>query len=276
MAQFPWEYHATNGAGMEPRGFDQCTVLIGLGEETPVGLKIEGTYVLRIDPNLKPLSSEAEGRLIGEWGDSLRLPVEGPHSQDHPYITATRRMQITWVGNRKLFPSTYDLMIAASYHADGNAYYLAERAGPDSPYMLWDHVQPPHPMSGRLPDPASFSGHDAERYRYVSIALGTIHAALAMTKCGHADGGMRIYRDLYSVYSAHTSVVVLLISYYGIHLSGDGSIQDKLNRSAEFRAMVAERMLDVVGCYMDATGTTTAADCAGALAARYGPIEPLG
>jgi hypothetical protein len=269
MATFVWEYHATHGTSEEPHGYQACKIYIGFGGEVPVGAEAdEETYQIHIDPACdEALSTGTAGYLQTEWGDVLRLPVDGPYSQDHPYITAARRMRTSWYGNAKLFPSIYDLMIAVSFHTDGNIYRVAERSGIGAPYELIGHPDVPHPMSGVLPSPQTLGARD--RLRLLSILLGSIHMALAMEKSGHLDGKVRIYSNLYSAFSADVSPVVLLISYFGIHCSGDGSVQEKLVRMAEFRYAVADYMRDVVRNLIEITKTPGPAECAAALMAAY-------
>ena len=59
----------------------------------------ENVYIVRIDPNASNVPSDNEGQIRTDWADVLRLPTDGPHSQDHPLIRASRRHKTTWVGN---------------------------------------------------------------------------------------------------------------------------------------------------------------------------------
>ena len=292
MATFPWEYRATNGPGCEPQGFSKFLILIGLGDETPSDFDVESesfmnenVYIVRIDPNASNVPSDNEGQIRTDWADVLRLPTDGPHSQDHPLIRASRRHKTTWVGNVKLFPTVYDLITAASFHSDGSEYYLAERNVVVSEqseqreqrersggYKIIPRANQYHPMSGKLPTSLT----DAERPKVLSIILGTIWLALVLEKCGHSSMQIRIYRNLYSAFSAHTTPVVLLISYFGLILSGDGTVQDKLDRSAEYRNELAIYAMDVLRSYMLETNTANAFDCALKVAEYCGvTIEPL-
>jgi hypothetical protein len=268
MSSFPWEYRATHGTSEEPHGFQACVIYIGFGGEVPIGAEAdEETYQIHIDPACDESASTGSiGYLQTEWGDVLRLPEDGPHSDDHPYIIGSRRMRTMWYGNEKLFPSIYDLMIAASFHADGNNYRLGRRSSNGS-YELVGRPDIPHPMSGILPPPNSLS--QRERHRLLSILLGSIHMALAMERCGHLSGEVRIFQNYYSAFSADVSPLVLLISYFGIHCTGDGSDQEKVVKMAEYRYAVADYMRDVVRNLIETTRTQGPAECAAALAAAY-------
>lgn len=264
MASFPWEYMARMGPASEPRGRSDCVILIGLGAELPTGLNPDPeAYIVRIDPAVPQSIADSGASLQTEWGDALRLPTDGPLTQDHPALRAARRMRCTWVGNAKLFPTVHDLIIAASQHTDASSYYLARRPAPDAPYALVPRETQYHPMSGRLPPPSERSP------RLCSILLSALWLAHAVQKCGMDKGARRIYPNLYSAYSTHTSAAILLISYHGLYFTGDGTVQDKFCAFAEYRAEFATRAIDLATALMLETRTKDLHSCALAIAALF-------
>jgi len=114
-------------------------------------------------------------------------------------------------------------------------------------------------MSGRLPPPGERS------MRLCSIMLGAIWLAVSLRKSGVRDRERRIYPNLYSTYSANTSAAVLLLSYHGLNITGDGTLQDKLDNFSEFRAELALRAENLVEAYMRETRTRNPLDCAEAI-----------
>jgi hypothetical protein len=228
--------------------------------------------------------SEKEVRMISEWGDVLRLPCDGPNSQDKPHIIAIRSMPTTWIGNSKLFPSVFDLMIAASQHSDTSKYYIASKtnvflampsstpAPSSSGWYIHPNTHQYHPMSGLLP-PASAIENSIDRMRLLSIMLMTIKLSMSMTASGYLDGNVKIFANQYSTFSANLSPVILAISYFGLRMSGDGTVQDKLDAYEEYRKHLMIHIMDVVESYRRRLDVPTYIDCANRLAQIFNLIE---
>ena len=266
MATFCWDYIASHGVSEEPRGYQNYVICIGLSNEAVLSMPLaqmssEDVYTIHIDPKLPRTShSPSEGYIGSSWGDILRIPTEGQHAQEHPLLRAARRSQITWIGNVKLFRSIYDLMIAASHHADNSTYHLASRDDAGNYKTIVYDVQY-HPMSGKLPPSIP---EPRDRMRLLSILLGLHWFSIAVTTSGHLTpttiagiaAPCNIMKNLYSVWSANTSCVVLLVSYYGLGISGDGTLQEKLDGSREFRQQVAQYAVDVVNVLGSISGAS--------------------
>ncbi len=303
MANFPWEYAATNGITMQPRGRSSAVVLIGFGGIIPPTIATTITpemFVLHID-KLVPNLYDAEYYVYSEWQDFLRLETTGPNSQDHPYLKSLRKMTVAWYGNAAIFDSTVSLMIAASYYTDGDTFSLygripkkygregssrmtpgelreyvgnpvvasALRMGHDNPelfdFVLVAETPRIHPMSGKLP----IDVHAIDRFATLSVMLEVLWYVGEFEHSGHYVQCPKIYRNLYSVFSANTKSMILMISYWGIYMNGDGTVQDKVNSYAQYRMTIASRYRDLANRWMELTETKTLETCADALLKHF-------
>ena len=245
MLKLPWETNHPRQASFTGR----VVVLIGLGAETVEDSDSESAdHLVRIDPLLTPT---ADGTLViqAEWQEVLRLPTSGAQSNDHPYLIACRTVPVRWMANKKLFPTPYDLLVATSQYYPGSEYAIADRT-PSGAYRLVERALY-HPMSGQLPPS---DGPEASRRRLATILLLLLALRRLWDSCDLGKGAW-IYENWYSAYSTHTSPVILLISYFGLDASGEGTMQEKFDRSADFRAMVAEFAAAVCTSLMRATRT---------------------
>ena len=241
MATNPWDYAATHGQSMEPNGVNEMKIFIGLGDELPDGIVTEeGTFCLFIDPAASPVQTQTRGSAITEYEDFLRPPNSGLSCQDHPFLNMTRRHRCDWYGNAKLFSTTFDLMVAASFYADGNTFSTVRR-GEDGKYKILLADPGYHPMSGRLPTGV----RNAERWTLLAILSSVFFYAVEYSRAGFVEGQSRIFPHLYSVYSTHCAAPALLIGYNRIYMNCDGTVADAFYNYADYRRTIAYRMMDV-------------------------------
>lgn len=260
----------------------RMAVLIGLGNEVPKELLDDKeTFLWRIDPCATPLGlGRRESVYPAEWGDALRLPVAGAYSHDTAESQATASKETLWVGNKRLFPTVYDLMRAAPFCREDTTFALAER-GPDGSYVVLRRATNYHPMSGKLPIQGTFT--PGEGLAILAAALGLIQMAMAMRTARIHVAGLpqgpdskrnytnRIFANDYSTYSVSTAPAVLLISYYGPTCSGMGKTQDRFDRNVEYRRLIYEYAEEVMISYMRVTGTEDPWACAQALTEYLSP-----
>lgn len=225
---FSWEI---NPAENRPTGVSRMIIIIGLDEWLPDGITDED-FVMHIDPALPIYEEKNRVVCACEWGEILRLPTTGPLSRDNVHIRCLNEYRVEWYGNVKLFPTIYDLMIASSHYADSSKYYLV-----DSARKIVRYMSGYNPISGDLPPKFE---NEIERERWKSIALGVLWYNVMYLRSGIRECKEIVRHNLYSVFSTHTSVIILAVAYYGIFTNGDGTFQEKFDRYAEVRILVAD------------------------------------
>ena len=285
-SSFPWEPQAARGPARQPHGYFRIVALVGLGDYIPQSaLEDEGTFVWRIDPAAKPSAlGKRESVTPNVWGDVLRLPTAGAYSHDPPEIPAVRRTETHWYGNASLFPTVYHFIVAVASHRDDSTYTLVRRT--EGGEEVLGRPTNYHPLSGTLPAPGTFS--QAEGACILAILLGVIQSVLAMTDAGFRErspawvgpGGpeedsagrctMHVFHEnQYSTFSTHTDPMVLLISYYRLSFTGQGTVQDRFDSAPPYRYAVYRAMEEVMLALMSLTGSPGPLECARALGAYF-------
>ena len=181
------------------------------------------------------------GILPTDWGDVLRLPNNSSQSQDHPFIIALRSLECTWIGNADQFETVFDLMVAASYHQNSSKYLLAKNG------TIVANNNGYHPMSGKLPNLLLFD-HQTQ-LKLLSLILGFVYTYKKLSETEYKESKPLILLNQHSSFSLNTSTMILLISYFGIDMNGDGTLQEKSDNYQEFRQTLFMFLYDVVMSY---------------------------
>jgi hypothetical protein len=253
MASFCWDYRATHGDNLVPKNCSSIHVYLHMKNVSLLATDPE-IFVVRVDPDLETMHDDNLGVIGTDWGDVLRLPTDGNLSQDHPYFIATRSVSTTWIGTVAEFPSVYDIMIGASQYNDSSKFAIVRNG--ELVYAVY------HPMCGKLPSKKLLETmHVDDRKRLFSIILEVMWLCKMYKKCGHISDSVTILRNCYSVFSASSSAVVLLISYFGLKISADGTVQDNLDNYAEYRHQIATYMVDLVKSWAFETESKNIGEC---------------
>jgi hypothetical protein len=244
-ATFPWEYAAQN-FGDIPVGVDEVRIYLGLGLRDVLPPD-DHVFTIRIDEDLPETQATSCAHIRAPWADTLRLPVDGPNSHDHPLVRSIRRRAVTWIGSAKEFKTVYDLIVASSHWNTGNRYVLApvEGASAEAP-VIRENIY--HPMCSKIPRWETLSVE--EHIRVTAIMLGLILQVKRAKECGIFEKRAVILKNSYSFYSTHTSHMIMLITYFGIYMQGDGTVQDKFDRSADYRKVIHEYAEGVIKGYL--------------------------
>jgi hypothetical protein len=252
---YPWDPKIITATGRIGSEFDNCIILIGMGEYIPEELVMtDTTYILRIDPKIEARpDTRNECRLKTDWGDVLRLPDKSMQTRDNQKIVDIRALTCTWVGTKADFPTFFDLMVAASQHENTSRYLIVDNGkivGNNCDY---------HPMCGKLPARLDTYPDDV-KLRYISIVvqLVAIHKSMKLLK--YCDPTPLVRKNMYSMFSVDMSAIILLISYFGLEMSGDGTVQEKVDSYADYRRMIFVHADDVIKSYMAEMGTETYED----------------
>jgi hypothetical protein len=172
------------------------------------------------------------------------LPVSSSEKQIDPLLQGALRMQTTWVGNADSFPYIWDLMIAASCHRQDSVYMLVKNG---QVVERTDY----HPMCGKMPP----RGPDG--FHHLDPRLKVIFLELVWFVKYFSN---EVY--FYSIFSANTSLIVLLVSYFKLDINALGTVQDKIMFYKEYREAIHAYAHDVLVSLISDIGLASLEDFA--------------